>query len=82
MRPSNRPKQSKKSRPRRVTSDLGGNYEKFDLRTKGTYIQDTRIFGEYPSAYWHGGDNVSELTLASAEEQLKAADNYKLTSKN
>ena len=33
-------------------------------------------------ARMHGGDNVSELTLASAEEQLKAADNYKLTSKN
>ena len=33
-------------------------------------------------ARMHGGDNVSELTLASAEEQLRAADNYKLTSKN
>ena len=33
-------------------------------------------------ARMHGGDNVSELTLASAEEQLKAADNYKLTRKN
>lgn len=25
----------------------------------------------------HGGDNITELTLASAEEQLKAADTYK-----
>lgn len=32
-------------------------------------------------ARMHGGDIVSELTLASAEEQLKAADNYKLTRK-
>lgn len=30
-------------------------------------------------ARMHGGDNISELTLASAEEQLCAADKYKLT---
>ena len=29
----------------------------------------------------HGGDNITELTLASAEEQLAAADKYKLTSR-
>ena len=30
-------------------------------------------------ARMHGGDNITELTLASAEEQLSAADKYKLT---
>ena len=33
-------------------------------------------------ARMHGGDNVSELTLASAEEQLMAADKYRLTRNN
>lgn len=30
-------------------------------------------------ARMHGGDNITELTLASAEEQLASADKYKLT---
>ena len=33
-------------------------------------------------ARMHGGDNISELTLASAEEQLLAADKYRLTRNN
>ena len=33
-------------------------------------------------ARMHGGDNISELTLASAEEQLIAADKYRLTRNN
>lgn len=33
-------------------------------------------------ARMHGGDNISELTLASAEEQLLAADKYRLTKNN
>lgn len=33
-------------------------------------------------ARMHGGENISELTLASAEEQLLAADKYRLTRNN
>ena len=33
-------------------------------------------------ARMHGGDNISELMLASAEEQLLAADKYRLTRNN
>lgn len=33
-------------------------------------------------ARMHGGDNISEITLASAEEQLLAADKYRLTRNN
>lgn len=33
-------------------------------------------------ARMNGGDNISELTLASAEEQLLAADKYRLTRNN
>ena len=33
-------------------------------------------------ARMHGGDNISELTLASAEKQLLAADKYRLTRNN
>ena len=33
-------------------------------------------------ARMHGGDNISELTLASAEEQLLAAEKYRLTRNN
>lgn len=33
-------------------------------------------------ARMHGGDNISGLTLASAEEQLLAADKYRLTRNN
>ncbi len=33
-------------------------------------------------ARMHGGDNITELTLASAEEQLSSADKYKLTKGN
>lgn len=33
-------------------------------------------------ARMHGGDNISELMLASAEEQLIAADKYRLTRNN
>lgn len=33
-------------------------------------------------ARMHGGDNITELTLASAEEQLSSADKYKLTKRN
>lgn len=44
-----------------------------ELNRKGRALELARM---------HGGDNISELTLASAEEQLLAADKYRLTRNN
>ena len=50
-------------------------------RNGRTYTEVSELNREgrrYELARLHGGDNISELTLASAEEQLAAADKYKM----